>query len=41
MKQYRVTCENTTRNVGWFDDKKQAVTFCKKKYFSSKEWWCV
>lgn len=30
MEQYRVTCENTTRNLGWFEDKKQAITFCEK-----------
>lgn len=30
MEQYRVTGENMTRNLGWFDDKKEAVRFCKK-----------
>lgn len=30
MEQYRVTSENTTRNLGWFEDRKEAVKFCKK-----------
>lgn len=30
MEQYRVTGENRTRNLGWFEYKKEAIKFCNK-----------